>query len=251
MVLNSNFTINSDNIEEFPALLTDNFIENTDNSSAAFEEIADGTVVKNDDQIGDFQDSYSSEGSEWSPKDRYQKSRKKKSQRRKRNVAPNDGASDEYQDKNNEKSDAMLTSYKYTRPRGRPRGSKNKVNGQGLPSVKSFICTICEEEFVSLYRLKKHQRDHELDNVDGGSFECGVCSKKFLQKRTLQVHLRIHCEDKPYTCNSCGTGFNQFINLQTHERVHSGERPYKCNYCRMTFRQLTNLQQHERRMHNQ
>lgn len=204
--------------------------------------------IPNDDEIENTRDSDSSEGSNWSPKGRFKPLRKSKNHRRgKRDIY---GSTSE----NYNNNQVFNVQQKCKRPRGRPIGSKNRKSNR--TGDKNFACDICDEEFRSMYFLKKHQQKHQYDNIkvnhlSNGAYQCGVCGKIYMEESKLQVHLRVHCEDKPYTCNVCGTGFNQFINLQTHERLHAEDDQFKCNFCRMTFRQLTNLKQHEKLMHNQ
>ncbi len=56
---------------------------------------------------------------------------------------------------------------------------------------------------------------------------CTQCEKSFTCKHHLDVHLRVHTEEKPYTC---GKSFTQKGSLTAHMRVHTGEKLFICNH---------------------
>ncbi|XP_016335217.1 zinc finger protein 260-like [Sinocyclocheilus anshuiensis] len=64
------------------------------------------------------------------------------------------------------------------------------------------------------------------------SFTCLHCGRSFDEKRKLQMHVRVHTEEKPYTCQQCGKSFTQKPALQNHMRTHSGEKQFIKVYVR-------------------
>lgn len=83
---------------------------------------------------------------------------------------------------------------------------------------------------------------------DRKRFFCEIpgCHKSFTQKTHLDIHLRAHTGEQPYTCKllGCGQRFSQLGNLKTHERRHTGEKPYHCEQCGKSFAQRGNVRAH-------
>jgi uncharacterized Zn-finger protein len=78
---------------------------------------------------------------------------------------------------------------------------------------------------------------------------CGVCKKSYRLAASLEKHLKVPCELRPYKCEDCGKAFKRPDHLKAHSRMHTGERPFLCNLCGKTFRQKNHLQRHAERKH--
>ena len=61
-------------------------------------------------------------------------------------------------------------------------------------------------------------------------FPCEVCGKIFNERGNLQVHLRVHTNERPYKCRypGCPRNFTTIGNRNDHERRHTKDKPYKC-----------------------
>ncbi|CAM2115306.1 unnamed protein product [Caretta caretta] len=78
-------------------------------------------------------------------------------------------------------------------------------------------------------------------------YKCYECGKGFSQQENLQIHLRIHPEERPYKCNECGKSFRHKTSLVLHcYTVHKSERPHKCPDCGQLFILKDRLIQHQR-----
>lgn len=83
-----------------------------------------------------------------------------------------------------------------------------------------------------------HETQDEISSENPSTsklFCCDVCGKDFILKSYLQVHMKMHKEERPYKCEVCHKAFKQMAALARHNRIHTGEMLYKCDYCQKEF----------------
>jgi len=77
--------------------------------------------------------------------------------------------------------------------------------------------------------------------------DCSKCEKHFLSTATLEKHMAMHCEDRPYRCNLCDNGFKLKVHLKKHHLYrHSDEYPCECSICGKKFKDSSAVRLHER-----
>lgn len=93
-------------------------------------------------------------------------------------------------------------------------------------------CQECDKVIYTITGLELHQRIHR----DERNFECEICNKKFRQKGALLRHMDIHSDAKRFKCEICDRGFNDQTSLKAHMYTHSDAQNHKCNICDKSFK---------------
>ncbi|NXL46163.1 ZFP3 protein, partial [Podilymbus podiceps] len=111
-----------------------------------------------------------------------------------------------------------------------------------------YQCAECEYATYVLSNLELHVRTHTGEKP----YSCNVCQKKFRTSSHLKRHrmTHFHMEQlkqlpvKTYTCEECGYSTAHNGNLKPHLRIHTGEKPFKCGQCAVAFRTSSHLKRH-------
>lgn len=54
---------------------------------------------------------------------------------------------------------------------------------------------------------------------------CHICHKGFKDKYSVNVHIRTHTGEKPFSCSLCGKSFRQKAHLAKHYQTHVAQKP--------------------------
>lgn len=58
---------------------------------------------------------------------------------------------------------------------------------------------------------------------------CSICSKGFKDKYSVNVHVRTHTGEKPFSCSLCGKSFRQKAHLAKHYQTHVAQKAAAAN----------------------
>ena len=99
-----------------------------------------------------------------------------------------------------------------------------------------YLDTLIHTIYLELYR----NRSNCYLQVEERKI-CEVCSKVCLTIGNLNVHMRTHCLDKPYSCKLCDKTFKWNSSLNTHiQSAHSQQGFFKeINFRLFTYYDLT------------
>ena len=129
-------------------------------------------------------------------------------------------------------------------------------NGLSNPAVErnsqpekdtNCVCTVCGKSYQWPHQRRRHER--ESHKINRQWYKCKVCCKEFTTKRSLDVHSRLHTDERPHRCTICLKSFNQSVQLRHHMNYHTGDAKYACKFCEKKFGRKANWVRHEIEMH--
>lgn len=116
-------------------------------------------------------------------------------------------------------------------------------------NVEEKQVNLIVDQELSEYSTKQADKD-ELFRSEPvrKTFQCALCQRHFFQKLSLERHLRIHRDERPYTCDICGKGFRDKSGLTRHiNHVHFRKKNFPCDLCALTFASAATRDDHRRR----
>ena len=72
---------------------------------------------------------------------------------------------------------------------------------------------------------KYHRRSKEEPKKESRLLHyCHICNKGFKDKYSVNVHVRTHTGEKPFSCQLCGKCFRQKAHLAKHQQTHASKQ---------------------------
>ncbi|ODM89071.1 putative zinc finger protein [Orchesella cincta] len=127
-------------------------------------------------------------------------------------------------------------------------GENGKID---IPWASTLHCGVCDTkpQFSSMAELESHR---ELTHPNYfNSKQCPRCPKSFGHVCLMNIHLRSHTGEKPYSCPSCDKCFSRKTRArQHHNYVHTTVRRYPCSKCEKSFKTSNGLNNHTKFVHD-
>ncbi|CAB3361118.1 Hypothetical predicted protein [Cloeon dipterum] len=125
---------------------------------------------------------------------------------------------------------------------------------QNSDESSDYACPECDQKFsqwrvLSMHLWRSHTIDMELYTCDKCDFKTNSHSM------LINIHKRIHGEEKPFLCDACGKGFKTNKQLRNHRAIHtSGSRPRSvhggvCDICGRKYADRRMLRMHKDTVH--
>ncbi|XP_039255013.1 uncharacterized protein LOC120331904 [Styela clava] len=134
----------------------------------------------------------------------------------------------------------------FTKTRRPDRTVTKKASGNRKTKIQKnrrFACTHanCNKRYFKQDHLEMHLRKHAGERP----YSCTLCDRRFQRSDQLKRHGLRHTGEKPYECVNCHRAFARSDHLKTHMKTHT-DRPFHCQWedCKKKFAQPEELSQH-------
>ncbi|XP_062977702.1 zinc finger protein 11-like [Elgaria multicarinata webbii] len=118
---------------------------------------------------------------------------------------------------------------------------------QGINVQESHnVCCECGKSFGRRSSLNRHLKIHSNEKP----YKCSTCDKCFIEKSNLNAHIRkkhkrkSHSRREHYECSECGENFVTRASLTEHQRAHTNETTYPCPICKKNYMEERYLVRH-------
>lgn len=128
---------------------------------------------------------------------------------------------------------------------------RRKVHNELEPLVCDYAD--CEKKFKTIIGLNKHKREFHMNMKPEIMCEWPECNSVFSNRTSMNHHMRIHTNERPYQCiwQDCGKWFRLKETLKRHVKLHQGYKPHPCPFdnCDRAFVTKRNMKMHIEKIH--
>ena len=118
-------------------------------------------------------------------------------------------------------------------------------------------CNICNREFSSVGTLRRHKKESCTSDEVPQMFACKICGKQCRSRRRIDMHMRVHDDNRKKCCTECAASFADRYGLNAHMKLKHSKHGNKtqadlkrtCRQCGDEFRSPFLLKRHVDAVH--
>lgn len=95
-----------------------------------------------------------------------------------------------------------------------------KTHKNKTADEEEFACKLCHDVFPSFSDIARHSKNH----IENATHQCAICNKLFVVGDELIDHFLRHKGMKPHQCPVCEKSFLKLHKLNVHMRIHSDDK---------------------------
>lgn len=98
-----------------------------------------------------------------------------------------------------------------------------KTHKNKSPENQEYTCKLCHDVFPTFTDITRHSKNH----IENATHQCAICNKLFVIGDELIDHFLRHKGMKPHQCPVCEKSFLKLHKLNVHMRIHSDDKVTK------------------------
>lgn len=99
----------------------------------------------------------------------------------------------------------------------------HKTHKTSLENDREIPCKLCQSTFETFTDIVRHSRNH----IENATHQCIICKKLFILNDEAIDHFLRHKGQKPHKCPECGKSFLKLHKLNVHLKIHDDDKVRK------------------------